>query len=251
MGEVVHLDAGPSNIALWLSQVGLLTHTFGGREVALEQIGADLQRPGAADGLDGGDATRLDRFAIGTKQQVLHRGAVVGGAFHRLVGRGAGRRRAALRPAAPTAAAECGPARRNRGQSPGSPSARGYLYGRSRLASVWGRQHRHRRVQTWGVPEVDCPPRPAISRADMMAQSRGGLKLFEMATGLTKSRRSGKRALCQDPASRLHVPHFVREGCLIGIVWIIYGYIRPSHSPLISPPTHPGSQVQRRLRQKK
>ena len=86
VGVVMHLDAGSLEHRLVVVPGGIADPHLGGREVALEQIGANLQRAGAADGLDGGDTSRLDRFMVGTKQQVLHCGAVVGGAFHRLVG---------------------------------------------------------------------------------------------------------------------------------------------------------------------
>ncbi|MNM84836.1 hypothetical protein D3C81_969380 [compost metagenome] len=82
----MHLDTGPLEHRLVVVPGRIADPHLRGREVALEQIGADLQRAGAADGLDGGDATRLDRLVVGAKQQVLHRGAVVGGPFHRLIG---------------------------------------------------------------------------------------------------------------------------------------------------------------------
>ena len=45
---------------------------------ALEEIGADLQAAGAAQGLDGGDAALLDDVGVGAEHQALH-GLVVGG----------------------------------------------------------------------------------------------------------------------------------------------------------------------------
>ena len=69
VGVVVHLDAGPLEHRLVVVPGGIADPHLGGREVALEQIGTDLQRAGAADGLDGGDAAGGDRLVAGAPQQ--------------------------------------------------------------------------------------------------------------------------------------------------------------------------------------
>ncbi len=56
------------------------------RREALQEVGADLQRAGAADGLHGDRTFLLNHGAVGTKYQLLHRLVVGSQAFDRQVG---------------------------------------------------------------------------------------------------------------------------------------------------------------------
>ena len=60
-------------------------HHLGIRVQAFEEVGADLQAAGAANGLDGGHTGRLDGFAVGTKDQAFDGGVIRGDTVNRQI----------------------------------------------------------------------------------------------------------------------------------------------------------------------
>lgn len=86
VGVVMHRDAGALEDRAVVIPGRVADPHLAGGEVALEEVGTDLERARAADGLDRGDAPGLERGMFRAEQQALHGGAVVGRAFHRQVG---------------------------------------------------------------------------------------------------------------------------------------------------------------------
>ena len=82
---IMHLDPGTLKDGAVIIPAGLTDPGLTVREIAFDEVRPHFQRPGAAYGLDGGDALLLYRRVCGAKQQFLYGAAVVGGAFHRQV----------------------------------------------------------------------------------------------------------------------------------------------------------------------